>query len=171
MAGENLALYVATYGDASAASADYERLKAAENGTDLVVEGAIVLARDDEGEVTVAEIGGVQAAGGAYVGGAVGLVMGLFAPPLLLSTAIGAGIGAAIGELVKKHEEKEIGVEVEEYLPKGASAIVVLLDDTYVDRADQALAEADRKISRDIDSGDYAVLQKAIAEAETGTEP
>jgi hypothetical protein len=72
---------------------------------------AVVLDRDAEGTVTVKEHGG-------------GLVVGLFAPPLLMATAVGAGIGADICKIMKRHEEKAIGVEAEDWLPAGSSAIV-----------------------------------------------
>lgn len=79
--------------------------------------------------------------GGSAAGGISGLVIGLFAPPLLLSTAVGAAIGAGIGGLVKRHEEKQLGVELEEYLPPGSSVIVVVVEDEYLDRVDRALAK------------------------------
>lgn len=47
----------------------------------------------------------------------------------------------------------------------GSSAIVVILDDTYLDGVDKALTKADEKISRAIDPGDRDELQKAISEA------
>ncbi len=40
--------------------------------------------------------------GGAKALGAAGFVVGLFAPPLLLATALGAAIGAGLGGLVHK---------------------------------------------------------------------
>ena len=56
-----------------------------------------------------------------FLGGTAGLVVGLFAPPLLAATAVGAGIGAVAGHLSKRHAEKKMGVELEEYLPPGSS--------------------------------------------------
>jgi uncharacterized membrane protein len=165
MADENLTLYVASYADSASASSDYEDLKDAESTDELVIVGSVVLSRDDDGKITMNERGGGQVAGGGLFGGAAGLVVGLFAPPLLLSTAIGAGTGAVIGELSKKHEEKKMGVDVEEYLPSGTSAIVVVLDDQYLDGVDRALTRADRKVNKAIDSGDYDKIQKAISEA------
>ena len=94
------------------------------------------------------------------------LVLGLFAPPLLLATAVGAGIGAGIGELKKRHEEKELGVDIEEYLPAGSSAVIVLVDDLYLDRVEHALEKSSKKISKAVDSGDYEKLQKALEDAD-----
>lgn len=86
--------------------------------------GAAVLSRAEGGDVGVKEVGDGEVGGGALIGALGGLVVGLFAPPLLLSTGIGAGIGAGVGALMKHHEEKAIGVDAEEYLPPGSSAIV-----------------------------------------------
>ena len=103
--------------------------------------------------------------GGAVVGGTAGLVVGLFAPLLLAATAVGAGIGAVVGKLKKKHEEKQLGVEVDEYLPPGSSAVVAVVDDVCADKVEAALVNLDKRINRAIDKGDYGELQKAIAQS------
>ncbi|MCZ7529645.1 MAG: DUF1269 domain-containing protein [Acidimicrobiia bacterium] len=70
-----------------------------------------------------------------------------------------------LGHFTKKHEEKQLGVELEEYFPPGSSAVVVVVDDRYLDRVEAALRKADKKISKAIDSDDYEKLQKAISDA------
>ena len=167
MANDNMILYVASYDDAATAGADYEALKDAQSAGDFAVIGAVVLSCDDDGKVTVDEHGAAApVAGTSVLGGAAGLVVGLFAPPLLAATALGAGIGAGIGALVKRHEEKELGVAMEEYLPPGSSAVVVVAEDMYLDRVDGALAKSSKKISKAIDSGDYEKLQKELDDAD-----
>jgi uncharacterized membrane protein len=164
MSAQNLALYVASYADADAASSDYQALQQAE-GDDLVLLGSVVLSADADGTVTVTEHGGGEVAGGALLGGGAGLIVGLFAPPLLLATGIGAAVGAVVGEFTKKHEEKQLGVELEEYLPPSSSAIVAVLDDQYLDGIDDALTRSDKKVNKAIDSGDYDKLKKAFDES------
>lgn len=61
---------------------------------DFEIVGAVVMNRDADREVDVLEHGDEDTASGAVIGGGIGLVVGLFAPPLLSQTAIGAGIGA-----------------------------------------------------------------------------
>ena len=148
----------------AAANDDFEALKAAHEAG-LVVVGAVVMSRSAEGDVDVREAGGGDVAGGATLGAVGGLVVGLFAPPLLLSTAIGAGIGAAIGGLVKKHEEKALGVDMEQYLPPGSSAIVAVVDDVYLDRLASTITKADKRVSKAIDSGDYDKIKEAVQQA------
>ena len=96
--------------------------------------------------------------------GTAGLVVGLFAPPLA-ATAVGAGIGAVAGHLSKRHAEKQMGVELEEYLPPGSSAVVAVVDDEWADKVEAALVSSDKRINKAIDSGDYDELQKAFAKS------
>ena len=165
MPGDNLALYVAAYSDAASAQKDFDALKAAE-GDDLEIVGAVVMSRDADGKVDVLEVGDETVATGAWIGGGIGLVVGLFAPPLLASTAIGAGIGAVLGHFTKKHEEKELGVELDEYFPPSSSAVVVVVDDKYLDRVEGALTSASKNISKAIDQDDYDKLEKAVSDAQ-----
>jgi uncharacterized membrane protein len=164
MNNDNLTLYVASYDDAAAANDDFQVLKSArEDGLEIV--GAVVMTHSAEGDVDVDETGGGEVAGGASLGAIGGLVVGLFAPPLLLSTVIGAGIGAGIGELVKRHEEKQLGVDLDEYLPPGSSAIVAVVDDRYLDGVDKAISKSTKKVTKAIDSGDYDKIKKAVQNA------
>ena len=164
MAGDNLALYVASYSDADTAKQDFDSLKAAE-GDDFEIEGAVVMSRDADGKVDVLEQGDEDTASGAVIGGGIGFVVGLFAPPLLAATAIGAGIGALLGHLTKKHEEKELGAELDEYFPPDSSAVVVIVDDKYLDRVEASLVQADKNINNAIDADDADKLPKAISDS------
>ena len=163
MADPNYALFVAAYDDEASASADFETIKSLE---DVAVTAAVVLSRDSSGKVDVKEHGGGLVAGGTTVGAIGGLVVGLFAPPLLLAGAVGAGIGAGLGAIAKRHEEKAIGVDAEEWLPPGASAIVAVVDDLYLDRVDTAVEKANKKVSKAIDKGDYDAVVKAVNEGD-----
>jgi uncharacterized membrane protein len=159
----NLILYVASYGDTAAAKDDYKALKQLDQ---YAVVASVVLDRDPSGKVDVDEHGGMQIAGGATLGGVAGLVVGLFAPPLLAATAVGAGIGAAAGAIAKHHDESKIASAVDEadWLPPGSSAIVAVVDDEYLDNVDAAVAKATKKVSKAIDKGDYDAVVKALDE-------
>lgn len=161
MTDPNLVLYIATYDDAAAADEDYAALKAAQKAGDFHILGGVVARRDADGATHVDEHTAATA-GGATVGGVAGLVVGLFAPPLLAATAVGAGLGAIAGKLAERHDEKQLAKEIDESLPPGSSAVLVVADDTYADRIDRALAKADKRISKAVDKGDYEELQKAI---------
>lgn len=166
--GDNLVLYVASYSDATSANSDFQSLKDAEGSDEFKVEGAVVMSRDGDGNVDVLESGdaNTDTSKGAVIGGGIGLVVGLFAPPLLAATAIGAGIGALLGHFTKKHEEKELGVDLDEYFPPNSSAVVVVVDDTYLDNVETALANSSKRINKAISSDDYDKLQKAVSKSQ-----
>ncbi|GAA3287570.1 DUF1269 domain-containing protein [Arthrobacter citreus] len=162
MSDRNYTLFVSSYSDAGAAASDFRTIKDMDEG----VVAAVVLSRDASGRVDVKEHGGGLIGGGTTAGAIAGLVVGLFAPPLLLSGVIGAAIGAGAGAIAKRHEEKKIGVEADEWLPPGSSALVAVVDDLYLDRVDRAVTQATKKINKAIDKGDYDAVVKAINEGD-----
>jgi len=159
----NLVLYVASYGDAATAKQDYQSLKALD---DAAVVASVVLSRDAEGKVNVDEHGGMQVAAGATLGGIAGFVVGLFAPPLLVATAVGAGIGAVAGKISEHHQEHEIASSLDEneWLPANSSAIVAVVDNQYLDKIDAAVEHAAKRVNKAIDKGDYDAVVKAVNE-------
>ena len=167
MANENLSLYVASYADAAAAEADFKSLKAAEAAEDFAVVGAVVASRDAGGEVSVDEHGVASpVAGSSVVGGAARPGRGA------VRAAAAAGRCGRRRDrrrdrwAIKRHEEKQMGVDVEEYLPPGSSAVIVVVDDMYADRVDKALTKSTKKINKAVDSGDVDELNKALQDAD-----
>ncbi|WP_314506868.1 DUF1269 domain-containing protein [uncultured Microbacterium sp.] len=163
MADPNYTLLIAAYDDEASARADFTAIKDVD---DVAVVAAVVLSRDADGKVAVKEHGGGLISRGTAIGAVGGLVVGLFAPPLLLSGIVGAGIGAGVAKIAKHHEEKKLGVEAEEWLPADSSAIVAVVDDLYLDRIDAAFEQATKKIGKAIDKGDYDAVVKAVNEGD-----
>ena len=62
---------------------------------------------------------------GAVGLGAAGFVVGLFAPPLLLSTAVGAAFGAGVGHLADNKMKSQIEEQAEETIPWGGAGLIV----------------------------------------------
>lgn len=91
---------------------------------------------------------------GRWVGGAIDLVVRLFALLLLLSTATGPEVGPLVGRLTKKHEDGKLGASLDEYFPPGSSAVVVVLDHRHRDRIGEALVNADKSFGRAIEPED-----------------
>src|SRR5450755_5175100 len=75
----------------------------------ITVEGVVLVQKDADGEVRVAETGDHLGRKGARIGGGVGLVVGLFAPPLLAATAVGAAAGAIAGKFARHRARAGIG--------------------------------------------------------------
>lgn len=163
MTDRNYSLFVASYDDDAAAAADFAAITQLD---DLSVIAAVVLSRDDEGKIEVKEHGGGLIERGAAIGAVGGLVIGLFAPPLLLTGVLGAAVGAGVGAIMKRHDEKKIGVDAEEWLPVDSSAIVAVVDDRYLDRVDRAVDKASKKLDKAIDKGDFDAVVKAVNQGE-----
>lgn len=162
---QHWALYVATYANATSAQRDFASLKAAQ-GNNLPIEGAVVVSRRADGKVDISACGDDDTASGAWIDGSNRLVIGLFAPPLLLSTAIEEGFGALVGHLTKKHEEKKMGADLDEYFPPNSCAVAVVVDDRYLDRVGTELIHAEKRISAAIDTDDFARLKMAVASSD-----
>src|SRR5216117_583359 len=64
----------------------------------ITAEGVVLVQKDAEGEVHVTETGDHLGRKGLKLGGCVGLVVGLFAPPLLAATAVGAAAGGVMAK-------------------------------------------------------------------------
>lgn len=164
MADKNFILYVATYPESSAAAADFRALKEAQD-KDFQVDKSLVISRSMDGKVEVDQAGTGEVKRGAMIGGGAGLALGLFAPPLLLATAVGAGIGAIGGKLVERHEERKLGLQLDETVPPGSSAIIALIDDKYLDRVERSLTRATKRVEKAVDAEDYDALEKALSES------
>ena len=98
-------------------------------------------------------------------GGGVGLAVGLFAPPLLASVAVGAVAGGVIGKFVDHRVEREIHDKIGEALPPGSAGIIAVFDDDQRLGVQQALAGA---LLRSVVQGDKqgtAALKESLAEA------
>src|SRR6267378_7731330 len=105
MSDEQKDVVIAAYLFEDLAEKDFDAvLKLAEDKT-ITVEGVVLVQKDADGEVHVKETGDHLGKKGAKLGGGVGLVVGLFAPPLLAATAIGAVAGGVMGKFAKHRVE------------------------------------------------------------------
>jgi uncharacterized membrane protein len=86
----------------------------------------------------------------------------LCAPAFLLASAVGAGIGAIAGKLTKNHEEKKFGTELDQYVDAGSSAILVVMDDQYLDGVEAALGKANKQVNKAFSKGGYDDIVDAL---------
>ncbi len=142
-------------------------LKLAEDKA-ITVEGVVLVQKDAAGEVTVKETGDHLGRKGAKVGGGVGLVVGLFAPPLLAATAIGAGGGAVMGKFARHRLESGIAEKMDAALPPGSGGVIAVYDSDCAADVDTALANAVKKSVARIDDMSAKQLKAGLAEAQAG---
>jgi uncharacterized membrane protein len=93
-------------------------LKLAEDKT-ITLEGLVLVQKDADGAVQVTATGDHLGRKGLKIGGGVGLAVGLFAPPLLAATAIGAVAGGVTGKFARHRLESGIGERLDAALPPG----------------------------------------------------
>ena len=86
---ETIDVLIGGYMSKDAAQEDYEAVLASGG----YLHGAVVVSKDLKGELSVEQTDHMVREGAAGLG-AVGFAVGLFAPPLLAATAVGAAIGA-----------------------------------------------------------------------------
>jgi len=132
------------------------------------VVAAVLVQKHAEGEVSVTETGDHLGRKGAKLGGGVGLVVGLFAPPLLAATAVGAAAGGVLGKFAKHRLESGIGEKMDAALPPGSGGVIAVYDSDGADAVDKALANAVKKSTAQIDGRSAKQLKAGLAEAQAG---
>jgi len=105
---------------------------------------------------------------GAKVGGGIGLVVGLFSPPLLAATVVGAAGGALAGRFAKKRVTHGIAEKMDEALPPGAAGIIAIYDHAHAADVDRVLANAFTKSVAGIDRASAKELKAGLEEAQAG---
>src|SRR6476620_8119176 len=114
MSDDKKDVLIAAYLIEDLAKEDFDaRLRLAEDGT-ITVEGVVLVQKDSDGEVHVTETGDHLGRKGLKIGGGVGLAVGLFAPPLLAATAVGAAAGAVTGRFAKHRLDSGIGEKMDD---------------------------------------------------------
>jgi len=134
----------------------------------LQVEGVALVANDADGHVTITETGDHLGRKGLEIGGGVGLVVGLLAPPLLASAVVGGAAGALIGKFARHRVESGLEEKMGAALPPGSAGIVAIYDRSKADKVDATLASAVRKSVAHVDGSGAKKLKAALAEAQAG---
>jgi uncharacterized membrane protein len=168
MSDEHKDVLIAVYLLEDLAEKDFNAvLKLAEDKT-ITVEGVVLVQKDADGEVHVKETGDRIGRKGAALGGGVGLVVGLFAPPPLAVTAIGAAGGAVLGRFAKHRLESGIAEKMDAALPNGSGGVIAVYDTSGADAVTKALANAISTSVAQIDSAGAKELKAGLAEARAG---
>jgi uncharacterized membrane protein len=107
-------------------------LKEARKEQVIAIEQAAVLRRDADGKLHIKDLkdGGIGKS--AAIGGVVGAVLGLVAGPLLLAAGTGALIGGLAARLRASGFPEARLKELGEALTPGTSALVAIIDHTWV---------------------------------------
>ena len=161
MSDEATDVMIAGYLAKEPALLDYEAVI----GSGAKIEGAVCVSRDLEGNTTV-ELTDHMAKGGAKALGGAGLVVGLFAPPLLASVAIGAAVGGALGKVAHSRAKSMIEKQSEQTIPWGGAGVIVAYPHSSSDAVDKAVSRALKKAIGEAEGTKVKALKEALAEAQ-----
>ncbi len=165
---EQLDVLIAVYLIPDLAQKDFDAYVKLAGDGEIVTDGVALVTKDADGEVHVQETGDHLGRKGAKVGGGVGLVIGLFAPPLLAATAVGAAVGAVAGKFAKHRMQAGIGEKLDDALPPGSAGLIAVYDHAHAEVVDGALANAIRKSIAQIDKASAKELKAGLEEAGAG---
>ena len=165
---EQLDVLVAVYLIPDLAQQDFDAYtRLAEDGK-IVTDGVAVVIKDADGEVHVQETGDHLGRKGAEAGAGAGLVIGLFAPPLLAATAVGAAAGALAGRFARHRVQAGIGDKLDDALPPGTAGIIAIYEHGGAEVVASALSNAIRTSIAQIDEASAKELKTGLKEASAG---
>lgn len=125
---ENAYVFGGTYDSAEAARSDYDNLSRMYDDDVIGPFQAAMVEKRADGKVKVLDTTSTTRAEGAAVGAVIGAVLAVIFPPAILLTApVGAGIGAAAGDISKgwtRGDVKRLG----EQLVPGQTGIIVIAE-------------------------------------------
>jgi uncharacterized membrane protein len=159
---------IAAYLIPDLAQTDFDGLVKLVADKQLEVEGVALVGEDADGKTTVKETGDHLGRKGLEIGGGLGLVVGLFSPPLLASMVVGGAVGGLAGKFAKHKVESGLEEKLGAALPPGSAGIIAIYDRAKGETVDSTLASAVRKSVAQIDGGGAKQLKAALAEAQAG---
>ena len=129
------------------------------------LEGAVVVTKDLEDNLAIEQTDHMVRHGAEGLG-AVGFAVGLFAPPLLAATAVGAVVGAVAG----KGLHKKTGSKIEEMagatIPIGGAGLIVAYPHADAEKIEPAVTRAIQKAVGEADGHHVKALKAALADAQ-----
>ncbi|SES46013.1 arylsulfatase [Pedococcus cremeus] len=117
-------LLVAAYPDVEVAEAEFRALADKVRAKEVSSQGMILVGRDADGTPRLMDTGNHLGRRGAGWGGGAGVLVGLFAPPMLGAAAVGAAAGAVVGHFAGHKLTAAIQQQVSAALKAGTAAII-----------------------------------------------
>jgi uncharacterized membrane protein len=161
MSREPTDVMIGAYLETEPAKLDCEAVKDA----GVKLEGVMCVSRDHAGQLHVEESDHLARKGAELLGGA-GVIIGLFAPPLLMATAVGAAVGGALGELAHHEVKRKIEQQAFDTIPFGGAGLIVAYPRSSAARVDQAVTRSLQKAIGEADGKKVGALKRALAEAQ-----
>ena len=158
---ETIDVLIGGYLSKEGAMDDYEAVL----GCGAYLHGAVVVTKDLEGNLAVEQTDHMVREGAEGLG-AVGLTVGLFAPPLLAATAIGAALGAGAGKLLHHRTAQKLQEQAGETIPLGGAGLIVAYPKSSAEAVEPAVARAISRAIGEAEGHHVKALKAAIADAQ-----
>ena len=158
---DTIDVLIGGYMSKDAAEEDYEAVLA--SGGEL--QGMALVAKDLEGNLSVEQTDHMVREGAGALGG-VGLALGLAAPPLLATTAIGAALGAGTGKLLHHKTADKIGEQAGETIPLGGAGLIVAYSHSESETVEPAVTRAVQKAVGEAEGSHVKALKGALEDAQ-----
>jgi arylsulfatase len=123
------------------------------------------VSKDLEGNVSLKQTDHTVEEGAAGLAG-VGFVVGLFAPPLLAATAIGAALGAVGGEALHRKIGSGIEKMAEQTIPIGGAGVIVAYPKSAGEKVEPSVKRAVQKVVGEAEGNHVKALKGALADAQ-----
>jgi arylsulfatase A-like enzyme/uncharacterized membrane protein len=163
--GDSFDVIMAAYPAADPAQHDFDALVALVQGKTVKSEGVILVEHAADGRVRVTQTGDHLGRKGLGWGGGVGLVVGLFSPPLLASVVVGGAAGALVGKFTRHKLASGIEEGLGDKLQPGTAVVIAVVDDGDRLAAERALSRSPAKSVAPMDKSTVGELKAALAEA------
>ena len=165
---DQLDVLVAVYLIPDLAQQDFDAYTKLAADGEIVTDGVALVIKDADGDVHVQETGDHLGRKGVEVGGGAGLVIGLFAPPLLAATVVGAAAGELAGKFARHRAQAGIGEKMDDALSPGSAGIIAIYEHEGADTVATTLANAIRTSTAQIDKASATELKAGLKEASAG---
>jgi len=127
--------------------------------------GAVVVSKDLKGNLSVEQTDHMVREGAAGLG-AVGFAVGLFAPPLLAATAVGAAIGASAGRLLHRRTANKLEEQAGATIPIGGAGLIVAYPRSASSKVEPAVTRATKRVVGEAEGHHVQALKGALADAQ-----
>ena len=94
------------------------------------------------------------------------MAIGLVAPPLLATTAIGAALGAGAGGLLHHKSAEKIQEQAGDTIPLGGAGLIVIYPKSEAEKVESAISRAVKKAKGEAEGRRVQAMKDALAEAQ-----
>jgi uncharacterized membrane protein len=164
------ALIVARFADTASAIAIYDRLREAETGGGVNIDGVLVAKADPDGRIRIQQMTDHSTRTGLKWGVVGGVIAAVFLPATLVAGAVTLGLaGAAAGKARNLANRLEVEKGLAGVITPGTSGILCLVSAAHADEVTKQMPEAEEVKAIPVDEETADAIKEAAATAETAT--